>query len=212
MDSPEIRNFDPRVQELLEKVHANLGQLIRLRKLSPKGEEMQLEMRYIPVPSDVYPESREGLSGLLLVDVFVKDEKSESGFKSIAFRDWMLNNEDQATSPLCICSGLHSKETRDIEANRQWQDRDVGTQVADGYNNVGLGTFMTAVSLQILDRIGVKEVAVRRLVGEWAEDDSRKSSIISLWRKFGVEQQAKPYPIKELILHPEINHVISEFF
>lgn len=212
IDAPEFDSSEPRVQNFIERVNKQPGELIPLKKLSPKGEAMWLEVRHYPVASkycdtETYPHAFKRLKDLVLVDVFVPDASFPSGLRSIARRDWFIDQNDSASGGGDMRGALDPTEQRDIDAGRRWRRRGVGTSVEHDYENAGIGTFMTAISLPFLKKLGVKEVRVRILV----KDEDGRSPIRSLWGKFGVEEREEPYPIEQLVSHSQVARSIAEF-
>ena len=74
------------------------GQLVTLRKTSPKGEKMYASVRNITVGTEEAPHiefenrfsSLAGIDSIVLMDVFAEDAGLDDGLRPIAHRDWFI--------------------------------------------------------------------------------------------------------------------------
>lgn len=213
IQAPTESSTDEKTQQFIDKVRYNLGSLIPINAKTSDGKQMFVQVRNIPIPSEEYTYSKsdnivKNNDAAVFVDIFVPDSTAESGYSSVAHRDCVIRKEDK----IAVSAGIrentqfYAKDLRNKEADRRWKGHS-GTNTAEDLQNQGLGSFMIAISLPVLKDLGVKAINV----GSLKPVEYGGAPIRAAWKKFGVEHSYDPYPIDQVISHPNVNKTIAKF-
>lgn len=206
MDS-EALSSGLRVQEFIELSLRNFGKLLPVRKLSPRDEKMFVGLRYFSIPSESFSlKEWYGARGMLLIDIIAEDDGIKTKLKPVGRMDLTIERDNQVTIQSSNRNLVISNEKWSALADEYWYAQiprtDGGIRIDDEYRKSGIGTFITALSLFILDRLGLEEIQVKHLINDGS---------VGIWRRFGVIEKTEPYVIKNILTHPGVNQIIAEF-
>lgn len=182
------------------------GGLKPLRK-SVSGKKLSLMARHIASPFAQLGEYAplDPTTSFLLINIFGNSTK---GLENTAFIDWKIQN-GVAT---CINTQMYvtpQNEHEELAAEVFGFPFIVdGFMVEEEYQRNGVGSFMAALSIATLPRLGASGIMPVN-PGGYATENAQ-----STWRKFGMETGTvpeQPFSLAIVAAHPQVVRSIAEF-
>jgi hypothetical protein len=193
-----------RAESFIDSLPLN-GTLVPLsKKIAGKG--LSLMARHITSPFTAlgeYAPSNQ-YESFLLLNIFGTDVK---GSENVGFIDWAVQNRDATCRNIQMYittpQNRHEELAAEVFGFPFMVD---GFMVEEGYERNGVGSFLAALSLATLPRIGASRIMPP--VG-YATDNAQ-----SLWKKFGREtgtHPVQPFSLTGAATYPQVVRNIAEF-
>lgn len=158
------------------------GAIMPLSKIVA-GKNLSLMARHITYPFTQlgeYAEFSKPEDALLLLNIFGKEGDS---LVNVGFIDWEIS------SGVALCENLQKFIDPQNPYERLAADEFGfgfminGFMVGEDFTNAGIGTFLAALSISTLNKLGVQQMLPGRLVTKDAKP---------IWKKFGLETPSNP--------------------